>query len=72
MANLTEAAIAELDPQERLALIAALWDSLTDAETPLPASQRAELERRLLGFEEDKAKAIDWASLKAELRANAS
>jgi putative addiction module component (TIGR02574 family) len=70
MSSLTEAAIAELDPQERLDLIAALWDSLTDAETPLPASQRAELERRLARFEEDKGKAVDWVSLKAELRAN--
>ena len=72
MSGLTEDAIAELSAQERLSLIAALWDSLSDAETPLPEAQRAELERRLASFEGDKAGAVSWENLKAELRSRAT
>lgn len=68
MASLTAAAIAELTAQERLSLITALWDSLTDEQAPLTDAQRAELERRLASFDDDKAGAIGWDALKAELR----
>jgi putative addiction module component (TIGR02574 family) len=33
--------IARLSPGERLALIGQLWDSLDDADIPLPAPQKA-------------------------------
>jgi putative addiction module component (TIGR02574 family) len=69
--TLTESAISELSAQERLSLIAALWDSLADAETPLPEAQRAELERRLAIFDQDAIEAVGWEKLKAELRARA-
>jgi len=59
--------ITRLSPQERLDLIAQLWDSLTDAETPLPPAQRAELERRLATLDQDRAHAVSWETLKAEL-----
>ncbi len=72
MPTLTETAIAELSTQERLSLIAALWDSLTDAQTPLPEAQRAELERRLAHFEDDRSGAVSWENIKAELRARSS
>lgn len=72
MPTLTETAIAELNAEERLSLIAALWDSLTDEQTPLPEAQRAELQRRLAGFEDERLSAVSWESLKAELRARAS
>lgn len=68
MSMLTDAAIAQLDADERLALIEALWDSLSDAETPLSAPQSAELDRRLARFEDDKAGAMAWETIKAELR----
>ena len=68
MAKLSDTAIAELNAAERLSLIADLWDSLSDAELPLPDRQRAELERRLGQFEDDKANAVSWDDLKAELR----
>ena len=68
MNKLTDAAIAELSTAERLSLIEALWDSLSDAETPLPEAQRAELERRLASFERDRGEAATWESIKAELR----
>ena len=67
MPTLTKSDIAELSAPERLSLIAELWDSLSDEQTPLPEAQREELERRLATFEEDRANAMTWDSLKAEL-----
>jgi putative addiction module component (TIGR02574 family) len=59
--------ITHLSPQERLDLIARLWDSLTDDETPLPPAQRDELERRLATLDQDRAHAVAWETLKADL-----
>ena len=63
-----ETAIADLSVEERLSLIEALWDSLSDAETPLPDAQRTELERRLEGFESEKDRSESWNSIRAGLR----
>jgi putative addiction module component (TIGR02574 family) len=65
--QLTAAEITRLSPEERLRLIAQLWDSLNDEEVPLPPAQAAELERRLATFDADAAQAVGWAELKAEL-----
>jgi putative addiction module component (TIGR02574 family) len=47
-------------------------DSLSDAEiNPTPA-QAAELKRRLESFERDRAGAVSWEQLKAELVSRAS
>lgn len=70
MKVLTRDEIQSLSPTERLTLIGDLWDSLDDA--PLSPAQASELERRLLGFEEDLADAVTWDELKAELAARAS
>jgi putative addiction module component (TIGR02574 family) len=59
--------IAILSPEERLSLIEQLWDSLDDADIPLTDAQKAELERRLATLEEDRAHAVPWEQLKAEL-----
>ena len=59
--------IARLSPDERLALIAALWDSLDDAQVPLRPAQQAELERRLAMLEHDQAEGVTWDALRAEL-----
>jgi putative addiction module component (TIGR02574 family) len=69
MTNAVDAALSELSAEERLALIHALWDSLSDAETPLSDAQRAELDRRLAALERDRKDAVSWDDLKAELRA---
>lgn len=67
MSMLTQEEIIRLSPPERLALISALWDSLSDAEiNPTPA-QAAELKRRLESFEHDRLGAVSWEQLKAEL-----
>jgi putative addiction module component (TIGR02574 family) len=61
--------IAELSPTERLRLIGDLWDSISDADAPLPPAQREELLRRLSNFDRDKTDAANWQDLKAELDA---
>jgi len=67
MELLTPDEIARLTPQERLALIAQLWDSLEHERLPLTSAQEAELERRLVSLDDDKRNGVTWASLKAEL-----
>jgi len=69
MPTLTRDEITKLSPPERLALIGDLWDSITDAELPTPPAQRRELERRIASFEQDRAQAVSWEQLKAELAA---
>ena len=59
--------ISRLSPDERLALIAQLWDSLDDHQVQLPPHQLAELERRLATLDQDHAQSVTWESLKAEL-----
>jgi putative addiction module component (TIGR02574 family) len=71
MTNLSRKEISRLSPPERLALIADLWDSLADQETPVATVQRRELERRLGSFENDRARAVTWEELKAELASRA-
>jgi putative addiction module component (TIGR02574 family) len=63
MPVLTRDEITRLHPAERLALIGDLWDSINDSELALPSAQSRELERRLVGFDEDAAKAVSWEDL---------
>ena len=65
--QLTRDEITRLSPQERLTLIEQLWDSLIDADIPLPPAQRAELERRLATLDQDRDEGVTWESLRAEL-----
>jgi putative addiction module component (TIGR02574 family) len=48
-------------------LIGDLWDSINDSELPLPPAQSLELERRLVRFDEDVAKAVSWEDLRLAL-----
>jgi putative addiction module component (TIGR02574 family) len=64
---LTQDELARLTPPERLSLIAQLWDSLEDAQLPLTARQKTELDRRLETLEVDRREGITWSDLKAEL-----
>jgi putative addiction module component (TIGR02574 family) len=65
--HLSHEEIARLSPDERLSLIAALWDSLDDEQVPLTAAQEAELDRRLATLEHDESEGITWDALRAEL-----
>jgi len=59
--------ISRLSPEERLALIGQLWDSLHEAEVSLSAAQRSELERRISTLDQDRGQAVTWEQLQAEL-----
>jgi putative addiction module component (TIGR02574 family) len=65
--DIIEDALA-LSPSDRLALIAALWDSLDDNQTTTP-DQIAELRRRVASFDKDRADVLSWEEFKAELEA---
>ena len=58
-----------MSPDERLALIAQLWDSLDDHHVPLTAQQnrKTQLERRLTTLDYDRIQSVAWETLKAEL-----
>ena len=64
--------IVRMTAPERLALIGELWDSLSEAETPLPMPQFQELQRRMVSFDQDRTHAVSWEQLKAELVERAS
>jgi putative addiction module component (TIGR02574 family) len=59
--------ISRLSPDERLALIAQLWDSLEDEQIPLAKAQQTELERRLATLDQDREHSVTWEDLKTEL-----
>ena len=65
--HLTRDEITRLSPDERLALIAALWDSLDESQVPLTFTQQAELERRLASLDHDRAEGVTWETLRGEL-----
>jgi putative addiction module component (TIGR02574 family) len=65
--RLTQDEITRLSPDERLSLIAQLWDSLEDHHVQLTPAQLAELERRLATLDDDRAHHVTWEALKAEL-----
>jgi putative addiction module component (TIGR02574 family) len=60
--------LARLSPRQRLDLIDALWESLDDKDVPVTEAQRAELDRRIAGFEQDREQSISWDQLSTELR----
>lgn len=65
--QLTHDEITRLSPDERLTLIAQLWDSLDDHQVQLTEAQEAELERRLATLDYDRTESVTWEILKAEL-----
>jgi putative addiction module component (TIGR02574 family) len=60
--------LARLSPRQRLDLIELLWESLDDEDVPVTDAQRAELDERIAGFDQDREHSIPWNQLKAELR----
>ena len=67
MQPLSHDEISRLSPEERLSLIGQLWDSLRDADVSLSAAQQTELGRRLSTLDQDRAGAVTWEQLQAEL-----
>lgn len=59
---------SHLTPQERLDLAGDLLDSVGEADAPLSAELRAELDRRDASFAQARAQAIPWAEVRGRLR----
>jgi putative addiction module component (TIGR02574 family) len=60
--------LARLSPRQRLDLIESFRESMEDEDLPVADAQRAELDRRIAGFDQDQRHTISWDYLKAELR----
>ena len=61
--------IGRLSPEQRLRLLEDLWDSLSDDDVPLTASQREELDRRLDDLERQGPRGIPWDEVLDRLEA---
>jgi len=59
--------IGSLTPAEKADLIDELWMSLEADAPSLTEAQRTELDHRLATLEHDRADAVPWESIKAEL-----
>jgi putative addiction module component (TIGR02574 family) len=58
MKTLSSKDVIKLSTEERIALIAQLWDSLDDADLSMTPAQYAELERRLASFDDDRVHGV--------------
>ncbi len=63
---MTRKELITLAPEERLALISMLWDSLRES-APLPEAQANELSHRLRAFDQDRADGLPWEAFKDQL-----
>jgi|TARA_B100002003_G_scaffold207650_1_gene201996 putative addiction module component (TIGR02574 family) len=60
--------IKNLTAEERLALLADIWDSLNPEDVPVTNAQRAELDRRLDDLEQDRDPGIPWQEVLRQIR----
>jgi putative addiction module component (TIGR02574 family) len=67
--NLKSLGIDQLGVDERLALIEALWDSISADESAIPVTdaQRAELDRRLADHEANPNDVVSWDEVRESL-----
>lgn len=67
--NLKSLGIDQLGVDERLALIEALWDSISADESAIPVTeaQRAELDRRLADHEVNPDDVVSWDEVRESL-----
>ena len=59
--------LTRMTPDEKLALIDELWDSLSAEEPSLTPAQRAELDRRLARLEREGAVGTPWEDVRAAM-----
>jgi putative addiction module component (TIGR02574 family) len=71
--TLQELALDRLNPEDKIAIAQALWDSLAEEqqEAPLTSAQRAELERRLADSIARPDAVTAWEEVKARVLARA-
>ena len=56
-----------LSPSDRLQLIEALWDTLSEADIPVTAEDRALLDERLADLEQNPGAQSPWSDVRARL-----
>jgi putative addiction module component (TIGR02574 family) len=57
----------KLSPRDRLKLIEALWDTLSEDDIPVTPDERALLDERLTDFERNPDAQSSWLEVKARL-----
>jgi putative addiction module component (TIGR02574 family) len=57
----------KLSPSDRLQLIEALWDTLSDEDIPVTPEERALLDARLADLEANPSDQSPWSEVKARL-----
>ncbi|MEW6745698.1 MAG: addiction module protein [Planctomycetota bacterium] len=57
-----------MTPEERLALLEEIWDSLQPEDVPVTDAQRRELDRRLDDLEGDRDVGIPWDEVLRQIR----
>ena len=60
--------VKSLSPEERLALLEEIWDSLEPETVPVTDAQRRELDRRLDDLEGDRDLGIPWEEVLRQIR----
>ncbi len=70
MSDKLQGLVAMLSPEERLQLMEALWDSVSESleEMPIPDSHQQELDRRLAACDANPSASSPWDEVKARLR----
>ena len=68
----SETELMSMSVEERLHLIADIWDSLCDRPDPIPltGSQKSELDRRLSEYELDPHGGCEWTEVEARIRSS--
>ncbi|MBI2206003.1 MAG: addiction module protein [Candidatus Rokubacteria bacterium] len=61
------AEVLKLSPSERLELIAAVWDTLSEDDIPVTPEERALLDERLADLENNPDAHSPWSEVKARL-----
>ncbi len=69
MSHLSIADLVEIDVDERLRLVQALWDSIAETPEALPLTdaERAEIDRRLADYQATPDAGSRWPDVKARL-----
>ncbi|MEE9392306.1 MAG: addiction module protein [Planctomycetota bacterium] len=64
--------INKLTPEERLALLEEIWNSLTPRDIPLTEAQQTELNLRLDDLEQDRDLGIPWDDVLRKIKGGAN
>lgn len=71
MNNINFSELAELPVQERIRLVEALWDTITEhpESIKLTPAERRELDRRMEAYLKNPSEGVPWSEVKSKLLA---